>query len=191
MIATVGRGAGMAGSVTRSPATAICPAAKCSSNDPREIPAARKRSSTVTPSPSTTPRSSATAPSVARRTDKSRSPTRLARMKSGTARSAHHDHAQVAALLGGRASRPALRGSASWSSCNAPNSCADIRSTPTYGRGEGMSRRVLVMLAVGMLLVAGLAADGWAYFLTRSTRPVGHLVITRVIECPWATPAAG
>jgi hypothetical protein len=51
MIATaVGRGAGVAGSVIRCPATAICPAAKYSSNDAREMPVARKRSSTVTPS---------------------------------------------------------------------------------------------------------------------------------------------
>ena len=49
MIATaVGGGAGVAGSVIRSPATAIRPAAKATSKVSRDTPAATKRSSTVT-----------------------------------------------------------------------------------------------------------------------------------------------
>ena len=56
----VGSGAGVAGSVIRSPSTAIRRAARCASNISRETPAARKRSSTVTtsaPRPTPAPRS--------------------------------------------------------------------------------------------------------------------------------------
>jgi hypothetical protein len=52
----VGSGAGVAGSVIRSPSTAIRRAARCASNISRETPAAKKRSSTVTTSaPRSTP----------------------------------------------------------------------------------------------------------------------------------------
>ena len=62
----MGFAAGVAGSVTRSPATTIRPAARWASNDSREIPAARKRWSTVT----TSEPGSATPRSLAPHTDK-------------------------------------------------------------------------------------------------------------------------
>ena len=67
MIATaVGAGAGVAGSVTRSPTTAIRPAARCASNSSRESPHGQEAIRHV----STASPASATTPSLARHTDK-------------------------------------------------------------------------------------------------------------------------